>query len=121
MPTCGWLPYHSWEEAIRSRWLVRLCPMGFPIPFSEDVSPLQPHFLDFSMAPSDAVFLQGAPWFPTEQQSGGAVAVLDVASGHYTLHCIPIPIDCYNSYQAELYVASVGGPTISSSCSMVSS
>ena len=57
------------------------------------------------MAPSDAVFLQGASWFPTGRHSKGAIAVLDVHTGHYTLHRIPIPILCNNSYEAELYVA----------------
>ena len=57
------------------------------------------------MAPSDTVVLQDASWFPTRRHSGGAVAILDVHTGHYTLHRIPIPIFCDNSYQAELYVA----------------
>ena len=33
------------------------------------------------------------------------MAVLNVHTGHYMLHHIPIPIFCDNSYQAELYVA----------------
>ena len=57
------------------------------------------------MAPLDAVFIQDASWFPIGRQSRGAVAVLYAATEHYTLHRIPIPIYCDNSYQAELYVA----------------
>ena len=33
------------------------------------------------------------------------MAVLDVATGHYTLHRVPIPIYCDNLYQGGLYVA----------------
>ena len=57
------------------------------------------------MALPDVVFLQHASWFPTGRHSGGVVAVLDVDTGHYTLHRIPIAIFCDNSYEAELYVA----------------
>ena len=41
---------------------------------------LQPHFLDFSMAPSGAVFIRDASWFPMGRQSGGVVAVLDATT-----------------------------------------
>ena len=99
------VPYHSQDQAIRSGWPVRFRPTTFRIPFSDDISALTPHLLDFSLAPSDAVFLQDASWFPTGRHSGGVVAVLDVHTGHCTLHRIPIPILCDNSYQVELYVA----------------
>ena len=99
------IPYHSQDQAIQSGWPVRFRPTVFPVPFSDAISALKPHIPDFSLAPPDAVFLQDASWFPTWRHSGGAVAVLDVHTGHYTLHRIPIPIFCDNSYQAQLYVA----------------
>ena len=99
------IPYHSQDQAIRSGWPVRFCPTTFPIPFSGDISALQPALPDFSSAPPDAVFIQDAFWFPLGRHSGGAVAVLDVHTDHDELHPIPIPIFCDNSYQAELYVA----------------
>ena len=104
-PSLDGVPYHSQDQTIRSGWPVRFRPTSFPIPFSDDISALTPHLPDFSMAPSDTVFLQDASWFPTGRHSGGVVAVLDVHTGHYTLHRIPIPIFCDNLYQAELYVA----------------
>ena len=61
----------------------------------------------FSMPPPYAVFIQDASCFPTGRQSGGAVAMLAVVTGHYTLHRIPNPVCCDNSYQADLYVALV--------------
>ena len=91
------LPYHSQDQAIRSRWPVGFRPTSFPIPFSDNISTVIPHLPAFSMAPSDVVFLQDESWFPTGRHSGGAIAVLDVDTGHYTLHQIPIPIFCDNS------------------------
>ena len=99
------IPYHSKDQAIRSRWTVRFCPTTFPVPFSDDISALQPSFPDFSFAPLDGVFIPDASWFPSGRHIGGAVAVLNVHTDHYTLHRIPIPIFCHNSYQAQLYVA----------------
>ena len=99
------VPYHSQHRAIRSRWPVCFRPTSFPTPFSDAISALTPHFPDFSLAPPDAVVIQDASWFPTGRHCSGAVALLDVDTSHYTLHRIPIPIFCDNSYQAELYVA----------------
>ena len=99
------IPYHSQDQAIRSGWPVRFRPTTFPIPFSDDVSALQPVLPNFSSVPSDAVFIQDASWFLSGRHSGGVVAVLDVHTDHFELHRIPIPIFCDNSYQAELYVA----------------
>ena len=92
------VPYHSQDQAIRLGWPVRFHPTSFPIPFSDDISALTPHLPHFSMAPSDTVFLQDASWFPIGRHSGGVVAVLDVHTGHSTLHRIPIPIFCDKSY-----------------------
>ena len=99
------VPYRSQDEAIRLGWPIPFCPTSFPVPFSGAISALTPHFPDFSMTPPDVVFLQDASWFPTRRHSGGASAVLDVSTGHYTVHHIPVPIFCDNSYMAELYVA----------------
>ena len=57
------------------------------------------------MAPLDAVFIQDASWFASGRHPGGAVAVLNMHTNHYTWHRIVIPIFCDNSYEAELYVA----------------
>ena len=64
------MPYHSQDQAIRSGWPVRFRPTTFPVPFSGDVSALRPALPDFSSAPSDAIFIQDASWFPSGCHSG---------------------------------------------------
>ena len=106
---------HSWMEAgyssslaaQRAGWPCRFVPVpnGQP-PFSTDLQALSPEVLDLPASQGHpTAYIHDASWFPGHHHSGGAVAVLNLDTGAYTVYPIRIPIFCNNSYQAELYVA----------------
>ena len=75
-----------------------------PSPFSQVGSALC-RYSTFRTRAQLVAYVHDASWYPGHCRSGGALTVLNLATGVFKLYPIHIPLFCNNCYQAEVYLA----------------